>query len=127
MFKPGQSGNPKGREKGSKNKLECLGSLRSILGECFSQHRAVIIIRINRLLQETSDINDFKWLMNLKASLEPKTVEVDAPQNQQIVLIRANAIDVESKPADQRTQLDNLAESPNGLNGRITTDNQVQA
>lgn len=117
-FQPGKSGNPLGKPPGTKNK-EDLASLRNILKKCFSEKRWVIEARINKLLEEASDINDFKWLMNLKASLEPKEVVVDAPQQQQIVLIRSNVTDVEAKPVETA--------DTNGLDNRITDDSKIQA
>lgn len=87
---PGTTNNAAGKPKGCKNKPD-LTSLKHILKKCFARNAKLIEQRIDRMLEETSNIEDFKWLMDLKARIEPKEVQIDMPQSQQIVLIRANS------------------------------------
>lgn len=71
MFKKGVSGNKNGRPKGALNKN---ASLKSILEEAFQENRE----KAERLILEMfDDKKDFQWLCSLKASLEPKAVDLD--------------------------------------------------
>lgn len=115
MYKKGQSGNPLGKPKGTKNHPD-LNSLKSILGDCFSRHRLVILNRLERLIIESEDINDFKWLMNLKASLEPREVTVEAPQTNQIILIRS-----------EKPYIPNMPQKAIDADNRVKELTQVQA
>lgn len=118
MLKKGQVLNPEGRPKGAKNKPD-RSSLREILKDTFNSNHWRIkgalstflndtqdqILSLNELIKVEKDttnlahlcrtksalLSEFKWLMELKASLEPKEVHMDAPQApQQIVLIRSS-------------------------------------
>lgn len=105
------------RPKGSKNKDD-VNSLRKLLEIGFMNNRLAILSRINSLLQESTSLQDWKWIMQLKAALEPREIMVDAPQSQQIVLIRSNVIDIPKVEVKKELTEEDLS----GTNGRVKTD-----
>lgn len=129
----------KGRPKGSLNSQD-FNSLRKLLEEGFSDNRLVIRQMITAMFTNTSKavekisvqienctdpleiatlcrarsnmLEDFKWLLNLKAGLEPKQVEAP-PQRGGIILIRSErpveAELVKNERVEPRIQIETLA------------------
>lgn len=68
-FKPGQKANPNGRPKGAENKNTIM---KDLLAQAFKRNEA----KAKRMMDEMfNNPKDFKWISELKASLEPKAVE----------------------------------------------------
>lgn len=104
LYVKGQSGNRAGKPKGIKNNPD-LNSLRKLLEESFSENRPWIkecisqmlngmrkqLIKINEQLDQELDnkqvselsrqryflLGEFKWLMELKAQMEPRELKAD--------------------------------------------------
>jgi Family of unknown function (DUF5681) len=68
-FKPGQSGNPAGRPKGSRNKLS--EAFIKALADDFSEHGVAVIQQVR-----SERPQDY---LKIVAALQPKQVELDAP------------------------------------------------
>ena len=135
MFKKGHK--LSGSRKGIPNK-EDLNSLRKLLEESFSKDRLVVKSMLSTMLTSTEKmvnkitedmekekdpihsatlcrartnmLEDFKWLMNLKASLEPKQVEMPQPRGG-IILIRSEKENGKEKPIDVEILKDGRSES----------------
>lgn len=75
MFKKGEGG----RQKGVKNNLST-SSLRTLLENAFLRNQSAAIAKIDQIFQQ-ADLNDFKWLCSVKASLEPKVYDVSGNIN----------------------------------------------
>jgi hypothetical protein len=69
MFK---KGNP-GRPKGIKNS-ESTSSLKKLLHDAFIRNQSAAVAKIDKMFQG-EDMTDFKFMLQLKASFEPKEVE----------------------------------------------------
>lgn len=70
MFKPGQSGNPAGKKKGTLNDQGVM-AIKKLLEDAFLRNRTAAIQKIDNMFQGP-DNEDFKFLMKLKAEFEPK-------------------------------------------------------
>ena len=97
----------KGRLKGSHNSLD--GSLRVLLKDVFHKNKKIVEQRLSRMLEETSDLEDFKWALELKVKLEPKEVQLSGAEGEplklappQIIIIKHEAppINNSAKPID---------------------------
>lgn len=69
----------KGRIKGSKNNPD-IASLKVLLEDAFLRNRSAAIAKIDAMFQKAS-LKDFKWLCELKASIEPKQLRADVNVN----------------------------------------------
>lgn len=72
MFKKGQSGNPKGKAKGVLNDPR-VASLKTLLENAFIRNQSVAIAKIDKMFQG-EDMADFKFMLTLKASIEPRQI-----------------------------------------------------
>lgn len=63
----------KGRIKGSKNNPE-LASMKKLLEDAFLRNQSAAIAKIDQMFQG-DDLVNFKWVCELKASMEPKNVQ----------------------------------------------------
>ena len=69
MFVKGKSGNPAGRKQGSQSSKV---ALKNLLNDVFNENEA----KARKMLEKMfDDPKDFKWLCELKSSLEPKELE----------------------------------------------------
>lgn len=87
-----QKGNP-GRPKGSKNDPGH-GSLKVLLNDAFVRNRSAAIAKIDSMFTQ-ADLADFKWLCNVKASLEPRELPavVDNSVHHHYTTIQVESLD----------------------------------
>jgi hypothetical protein len=76
LFKPGQSGNPKGRPKGSRNKLS--EAFLRVLSNDFSEHGVEVIEKLRK--------DSPAQYANVIAKLMPKMMELSGPDGDSIPL-----------------------------------------
>lgn len=84
-------GNP-GRPKGIKNSPEA-ATLRCLLEDAFLRNRSAAIAKIDSMFQD-ADLKDFKWLCELKASIEPKNLIHSGEALKNTVIVNYNPGDV---------------------------------
>ena len=76
-----------GRPKGAMGKPE-IASLKTLLSDAFIRNRSAAIKKIDQMFQQ-ADLTDFKWLCQVKASLEPREAKIEhtnLPENKIIVV-----------------------------------------
>lgn len=98
MFKKGQSGNIKGRGKGVLNNPDVM-SIKTLLEDAFLRNRSAAIARVDKMFQG-EDNADFKFLLSLKASLEPRQIDHSGSISLTAKSIIERVVDAKSKPIE---------------------------
>ena len=83
QFKPGQSGNPKGRPKGSKDRAKSR-ALR-LLDELFADETN--LAKLRKRLQDAFDDDPMGVLMKIVNPLSPHNIELSSPEDKALVRI----------------------------------------
>lgn len=110
---PFKKGAP-GRPKGCKNNPDT-ASLRLLLENAFIRNQSAAIAKIDQIFQG-KDMTEFKWMCQVKASLEPRQVEMEHSGT-----IEGTKINITMVKAIERSELPDNAKAVPSLavpNGR---------